>query len=248
MLLFLHFRDCRHCLPSPGVRGTNLWAGLRGYGCDQCAVHGRQWHLLPQDGLCSADRPTTDHFAVNSQAADFPANDNLAAKCSANDCPAALSAAGGANLRRTPGVEAGDRQLCPTPLSSPSMRYATFISSLWYLSSVGNYALHCTVQNSNLCIPWKGNCSASVPIPTLTCLWAIYIWVQELRDENIIILFWKYEASQFHFWEYMNGNQTFILDSHQHFICSEQFPAAWPAVYSVHCTVLFAVDYWEYKF
>jgi hypothetical protein len=29
---------------------------------------------------------------------------------------------------------------------------------------------------------------------------------------NIIILFWKY---QFHCWEYINGNQTFILDSHQ---------------------------------
>jgi hypothetical protein len=34
---------------------------------------------------------------------------------------------------------------------------------------------------------------------------------------NIIILFWKY---QFHCWKYINGNQTFILDSHQPFICS----------------------------
>jgi len=25
---------------------------------------------------------------------------------------------------------------------------------------------------------------------------------------------------QFHFWEYINGNQTFILDSHRSFICS----------------------------
>jgi hypothetical protein len=25
---------------------------------------------------------------------------------------------------------------------------------------------------------------------------------------------------QFHFWEYINRNQTFILDSHRHFICS----------------------------
>ncbi len=27
--------------------------------------------------------------------------------------------------------------------------------------------------------------------------------------QNIIILFWKY---QFHFWEYIDGNQTSILD------------------------------------
>ncbi len=34
---------------------------------------------------------------------------------------------------------------------------------------------------------------------------------------NIIILCWKY---QFHCWEYINGNQTFILDSQRPFICS----------------------------
>jgi len=35
--------------------------------------------------------------------------------------------------------------------------------------------------------------------------------------QNIIILFWKLH---FHFWEYINGNQTFILGSHLSFICS----------------------------
>ncbi len=28
------------------------------------------------------------------------------------------------------------------------------------------------------------------------------------------------ESAQFHFWEYINGNQTFMLDSHWPFICS----------------------------
>ncbi len=38
-----------------------------------------------------------------------------------------------------------------------------------------------------------------------------------LGGQNITILFWK---EQFHFWEYINGNQTFILDYHRPFICS----------------------------
>jgi hypothetical protein len=35
--------------------------------------------------------------------------------------------------------------------------------------------------------------------------------------QNIKIMFWK---EQFHFWEYINGNQTFIWDFHRPFICS----------------------------
>jgi hypothetical protein len=31
------------------------------------------------------------------------------------------------------------------------------------------------------------------------------------------------EAEQFHFWEYINRNQTFILDSHRPFICRVLF-------------------------
>jgi hypothetical protein len=40
--------------------------------------------------------------------------------------------------------------------------------------------------------------------------------------QNIIFLFWTrlHEAALFHFWEYRNGNQTLVLDSHQPFICS----------------------------
>jgi hypothetical protein len=43
---------------------------------------------------------------------------------------------------------------------------------------------------------------------------------EETVIQNIIILFWKYKAMQFHFWEYIYRNQTFILDSHRPFICS----------------------------
>ncbi len=38
--------------------------------------------------------------------------------------------------------------------------------------------------------------------------------------QNIIILLWNKEAVQFHFWKYINTNQTFILNAHRPFICS----------------------------
>jgi hypothetical protein len=41
-----------------------------------------------------------------------------------------------------------------------------------------------------------------------------------IERQNIIILFGNNVDAQLHFWEYINGNQTFILDSHRPFICS----------------------------
>jgi hypothetical protein len=38
--------------------------------------------------------------------------------------------------------------------------------------------------------------------------------------QKIIVLFWK---EQFHFWEFIIGNKTFILDSHRPFICSVHY-------------------------
>ncbi len=45
--------------------------------------------------------------------------------------------------------------------------------------------------------------------------------IHETGRRSIIILFGNNEAVQFRFWEYINWNQTFILDSCRPFICSE---------------------------
>jgi hypothetical protein len=41
----------------------------------------------------------------------------------------------------------------------------------------------------------------------------------EIRRKNVITLLGNNEDAQFHFWEHMNRNQTFLLDSHRSFIC-----------------------------
>jgi hypothetical protein len=42
----------------------------------------------------------------------------------------------------------------------------------------------------------------------------------KLGDRTLKFSFGNNKAAQFHFWKYINGNQTFILDSHRPFICS----------------------------
>ncbi len=71
---------------------------------------------------------------------------------------------------------------------------------------------------------FSGNSAATVSIPTFMCLWAIYIFPGSVHIFGCskigrLILEIK-EAAEFHFWEYINGNQTFILDFHRPFICN----------------------------
>ncbi len=91
----------------------------------------------------------------------------------------------------------------------------------------------------------KWSCAASFPtFPTFMYLWAIHYsqnWSAYLAAAKYADRSWEYinrsqihecgnwetehynsvlEITQFHFWEYIDWNQTFILDSHQPFICS----------------------------
>ncbi len=81
-----------------------------------------------------------------------------------------------------------------------------------------------------------------VPNPyTFMCLWAIYIFpwfvclfggskidrpilIHECENLETEHCFGNNKATQFPFWEFINWNQTFILDSHQPFICSAPSP------------------------
>ncbi len=94
---------------------------------------------------------------------------------------------------------------------------------------------------------FSGDCAASVPISICMCPWASYIfpgsirifpcsrigrpileiykyltdiWVYELGDRTLYFCFGSKEAAHFHFWEYIYGNQTLILDSHRPFNCT----------------------------
>jgi len=107
-------------------------------------------------------------------------------------------------------------------------------------------AVHCNENLIYVLYSFSGNCAASVPMSTFMCLWAInispgsvYIFGCIKMDDRS----WKYiNLSQIYEcrnWEtehyysvleirrlhsyicgYINGNQTFILDSHWPFICS----------------------------
>jgi hypothetical protein len=131
---------------------------------------------------------------------------------------------------------------------------------------------------------FSGNCAASVPNSKFMNLWAIYLFpgsvhifgcskidrpvleiYKSLTDMSVwtereisIILFWKYKPAQFHFWEYMNGNQTFILDSHPDLhlysglsakasLCLPSLPAVLPAnllslLSTVHRVICFTIQ------
>ncbi len=68
-------------------------------------------------------------------------------------------------------------------------------------------------------------------ISKLTCMLLLFeLTHKELTltlqgKSHLCIPFLGIAWPQFHFWEYINGNQTFLLDSHRPFICSVQYIA-----------------------
>jgi hypothetical protein len=97
----------------------------------------------------------------------------------------------------------------------------------------------------------------SLPIPTFMYLWVIYLFpgsvclfgcskigrpilgiYKSLRDAWCTFCFGNNESVQFHFWEHLNRNHTYILVSHRPFIFSVENCHWWSSLcYPSSCRV-----------
>ncbi len=113
-----------------------------------------------------------------------------------------------------------------------SFRYIHTSEKVWTGPILYRKSYSCIPRNKLLCLVPNSYIHVSVSAFYISRI-GLPIWLQQNRQsnpgniwishrymnveigrQNIIILFW-----QFHFWEYINRNQTFISDSHRPLIC-----------------------------